>query len=106
MSEDEKNVHHWAMVIDLDKCTGCQACVVACHAENNVPTVGPEEVTKGRSQHWLRIERYWDGEYPRYAASSPCCASSATAPCEPVCPVFATYHSDVQNLNIQAYNRW
>jgi molybdopterin-containing oxidoreductase family iron-sulfur binding subunit len=64
LSEGTANGHQWKMVIDLDKCTGCQACVVACHAENNVPTVGPEEVRLGRSRHWIRIERYWDGEYP------------------------------------------
>jgi Fe-S-cluster-containing dehydrogenase component len=107
MSENTTTVRHWAMVIDLDKCTGCQACVVACHAENNVPTVGPEEVVKGRSQHWLRIERYWDGEYPEIRARfiPMLCQQCHKAPCETVCPVFATYHSDVQNLNIQAYNR-
>jgi Fe-S-cluster-containing dehydrogenase component len=107
MSENGTTVRHWAMVIDLDKCTGCQACVVACHAENNVPTVGAAEVTKGRSQHWLRIERYWDGDYPEIRARfiPMLCQQCHKAPCEPVCPVFATYHSDVQNLNVQAYNR-
>ncbi len=107
MSENATDTHRWTMVIDLDKCTGCQACVVACHAENNVPTVGPEEVSMGRSQHWLRIERYWEGEYPEIRARfiPMLCQQCHRAPCEPVCPVFATYHSDVQNLNIQAYNR-
>ena len=56
--------HKWTMVIDLDKCTGCNACVVACHAENNVPIVREEEVTRGRGQHWIHVERYWEGEYP------------------------------------------
>jgi len=98
---------HWTMVVDLDRCTGCQACVVACHAENNVPTVGPQEVAMGRSQHWLRIERYWEGNYPDMRARfmPVMCQQCQRAPCEPVCPVFATYHSDVENLNIQAYNR-
>ncbi len=106
MSE-KTNGHRWTMIIDLDKCTGCQACVVACHAENNVPTVGPEEVTKGRSQHWIRIERYWDGTYPDLKARfiPIMCQQCGHAPCEPVCPVFATYHSDVENINIQVYNR-
>lgn len=95
------------MIIDLDKCTGCQACVVACHAENNVPTVGPEEVIRGRAQHWIRIERYWDGTYPDLKARfiPIMCQQCGHAPCEPVCPVFATYHSDVENINIQVYNR-
>ncbi len=99
--------HKWTMVVDLDHCTGCQACVVACHAENNVPTVGPEEVNMGRSRHWIRIERYWDGEYPDIKARfiPIMCQQCGHAPCEPVCPVFASYHSDVENLNIQVYNR-
>ena len=99
--------HKWTMVVDLDRCTGCQACVVACHAENNVPTVGPEEVSMGRSRHWIRIERYWDGEYPDIKARfiPIMCQQCQHAPCEPVCPVFASYHSDVENLNVQVYNR-
>lgn len=112
MASDE---HNWTMVIDLDRCTGCQACVVACHAENNVPTVGEEEVTRGRSLHWLRIERYWDdsapsaveGESPRVRARflPVLCQHCERAPCEPVCPVFATYHSESDHLNVQVYNR-
>lgn len=107
MSETQSNSHRWTMVIDLDRCTGCQACVVACHAENNVPVVGSVEVTMSRSQHWLRIERYWEGEYPDIRARfiPVLCQQCQRAPCEPVCPVFATYHSDAENLNIQAYNR-
>lgn len=99
--------HRWTMVIDLDKCTGCQACVVACHAENNVPTVGPDEINVGRAQHWIRVERYWDGEYPDLKARfiPIMCQQCGHAPCEPVCPVFATYHSDVDNINVQVYNR-
>jgi molybdopterin-containing oxidoreductase family iron-sulfur binding subunit len=106
-SESAVNGHQWKMVIDLDKCTGCQACVVACHAENNVPTVGPEEVRMGRSRHWIRIERYWEGEYPDVKARfmPVLCQQCGHAPCEPVCPTFATYHSDTQDLNVQVYNR-
>lgn len=107
MSETVVNDHQWKMVIDLDTCTGCQACVVACHAENNVPTVGAEEVSMGRSRHWIRIERYWDGEYPDVKARfmPVMCQQCGHAPCEPVCPTFATYHSDVQDINVQVYNR-
>ncbi|MBM4457700.1 MAG: 4Fe-4S dicluster domain-containing protein [Chloroflexi bacterium] len=104
---EQKQGHRWTMVIDLDRCTGCQACVVACHAENNVPTVGPETVSMGRAQHWIRIERYWEGEYPDVRARfiPILCQQCGHAPCEPVCPVFASYHSDAENLNIQVYNR-
>lgn len=99
--------HDWTMVIDLDRCTGCQACVVACHAENNVPSVGEEEVTRGRAMHWIRIERYWEGEYPNVRARflPVMCQQCERAPCEPVCPVFATYHNEQEHLNIQVYNR-
>ena len=104
MAEDK---HRWGMVVDLDLCTGCQACVVACHAENNVPTVGEEEVTRGRSLHWIRIERYWHGEYPHLRASfmPVLCQHCQHAPCEPVCPLYATVHSQEDNINVQVYNR-
>ncbi|MFQ5856245.1 MAG: 4Fe-4S dicluster domain-containing protein [Anaerolineae bacterium] len=104
MAVDE---HDWTMVIDLDRCTGCQACVVACHAENNVPTVGEEEVAMGRAMHWIRIQRYWEGEYPHLRARflPVLCQQCERAPCEPVCPVFATYHNEQEHLNIQVYNR-
>jgi len=107
MSESTADGHRWKMVIDLDKCTGCQACVVACHAENNVPIVGGEEVAMGRSRHWIRIERYWEGEYPDVKARflPMLCQQCGHAPCEPVCPTFATYHSDAEGLNVQVYNR-
>ncbi len=97
----------WTMVVDLDKCTGCGACVVACHAENNVPIVNEAETVTGRAMHWIRIERYWDGEYPNVRARfmPVMCQQCGNAPCEPVCPVYATMHSQRENLNVQVYNR-
>jgi Fe-S-cluster-containing dehydrogenase component len=96
----------WAMVIDLDRCTGCEACVVACRVENNIPAVGPEEAAKGRSINWIRIERYFEGEYPdvKIKFMPVLCQHCEQAPCEPVCPVYATYHTD-EGLNAQVYNR-
>lgn len=98
--------HRWAMVVDLDRCTGCQACVIACAAENNIPVVGEDEAAYGRWLHWIRIERYWEGEYPNVKARfmPVMCKQCGEAPCEPVCPVFATYHND-EGLNTQIYNR-
>ncbi len=100
-------IRKWTMVIDLDKCTGCQACVVACHAENNVPMQSEQEVARGRGQHWIHIERYWTGTYPDvHAYFLPnLCQQCGRAPCEPVCPVYATLHSPRENLNLQVYNR-
>jgi Fe-S-cluster-containing dehydrogenase component len=96
----------WGMVVDLDRCTGCQACVVACHAENNIPVVGEEEAARTRALHWIRVERYWEGEYPNVKASfrPVMCQQCGEAPCEPVCPVFATYHNP-EGLNAQVYSR-
>ncbi len=96
----------WGMVIDLDRCTGCQACVVACYAENNIAVVGEKEAIKYRALHWIRIERYWEGEYPNIRARfmPVLCQHCIEAPCEPVCPVFATYHTP-DGLNAQVYNR-
>ena len=107
MTEEAKsNKPQWAMVIDLDRCTGCEACVVACRVENNIPTVGPEEAAKGRSINWIRIERYFEGEYSDVKARfmPVLCQHCEEAPCEPVCPVYATYHTD-EGLNAQVYNR-
>ena len=96
----------WAMVIDLDRCTGCEACVVACRAENNVPTRGEEECARGRHQSWIRVERVIEGEFPDVEARfmPVLCQQCDNAPCEPVCPVYATYHNP-EGLNVQVYNR-
>jgi Fe-S-cluster-containing dehydrogenase component len=98
--------HHWAMVVDVDRCTGCEACVVACHAENNIPTVGDDQAERGRAMHWIRVERYWEGEYPnaRLRFQPVMCQQCESAPCEPVCPTYASYHTE-EGLNAQVYNR-
>ena len=96
----------WGMVIDNDKCTGCNACVIACQSENNIPINEEDHFTQRRPIQWIRIERYWEGEFPNVKARfiPVLCQHCADAPCEPVCPVYATYHND-QGLNVQVYNR-
>jgi Fe-S-cluster-containing dehydrogenase component len=103
---DKPESPQWAMVIDLDRCTGCEACVVACQAENNIPVVGDAEAARGRVISWIRIEHYFEGEYPDIRARfrPVLCQHCEEAPCEPVCPVYATYHTE-EGLNAQVYNR-
>ncbi|MGN6149718.1 MAG: 4Fe-4S dicluster domain-containing protein, partial [Rhizomicrobium sp.] len=101
-----KGEYAWAMVVDTDACIGCNACVVACQAENNVPVVGPEEITEGRDMHWLRVDSYvrQHGYTERRGFQPVPCMHCELAPCEPVCPVEASVH-DREGLNVQVYNR-
>jgi molybdopterin-containing oxidoreductase family iron-sulfur binding subunit len=109
------NETRWAMVVDLSRCIGCAACTVACSAENNIPVVGPTEYKRGRDLSWLRIERYFAvGREAEDALADDAtddvrflpmlCQQCGNAPCEPVCPVYAAYHTP-EGLNGQVYNR-
>ncbi len=96
--------YRWSMAVDLDRCIGCGACVVACYAENNLAIVGREQVLRGREMSWLRAQRYFDENAPRAAWLPMFCQHCDCAPCEPVCPMYAPHHN-MEGMNVQIYNR-
>jgi molybdopterin-containing oxidoreductase family iron-sulfur binding subunit len=102
----EESPYRWGLSIDLDRCNGCGACMVACAVENNVPQVGREQVLMQREMHWIRLDRYFQGDLdnPHISIQPVMCQHCNHAPCEGVCPVFATSH-DAEGLNAMTYNR-